>query len=108
MGGNLVAQGRHDGAPADGDRGGLPLLPLDQDHCQLLRGCPSNFEATMMMMMIVDNIVSPLVTSQCRDAGPRLLTNFASFPNSLPSSPDATSQQLTHRAFGVLKGDIII
>ena len=61
MGDNLVAQGRHDGAPADGDRGGLPLLPLDQDHCQLLRGCPSNFEATMMMMMMmVDNIVSPL------------------------------------------------
>ena len=42
---NLVAQGRDDGAPVDGDRGGLPLLPLHQDHCQLLRGCPSNFEA---------------------------------------------------------------
>ena len=41
-------------------------------------------------------------------AGPRLLTNFASFPNSLPSSPDATSRQLTHRAGGGLKGDIII
>ena len=42
--------------------------------------------------------VTSLVTSQCRGAGPRLLTNFASFPNSLPSSPDATSRQLTHRA----------
>ena len=40
--------------------------------------------------------VTSLVTSQCRGAGPRLLTNFASFPNSLPSSPDATYFPTTH------------
>ena len=40
--------------------------------------------------------VPSLVTSQCRGAGPRLLTNFASFPNSLPSSPDATYFPTTH------------
>jgi len=35
------SQGRDDGAPVDGYRGGLPLLPLHQDHRQLLRGCPN-------------------------------------------------------------------
>ena len=43
--------------------------------------------------------------SQCRGAGPRLLTNFASFPNSLPSSPDATYFPTTHsQGRGLSKG----
>ena len=42
-------QGRDYGPLADGNSGGLPLLPLHQDHCQLLRGCPSKQQQTIMI-----------------------------------------------------------
>ena len=45
-------QGRDDGSFADGNSGGLSLLPLHQDHCQLLRGCPSKHQ----QMMIIVNV----------------------------------------------------
>ena len=42
-------QGRNDGSLADGDSGGFPVLPLHQDHRQLLRGCASNEHNQQMM-----------------------------------------------------------
>ena len=45
-------QGRDYGPLADGNSGGLPLLPLHQDHCQLLRGCPSKHQQMMIIVKL--------------------------------------------------------
>ena len=46
-------QGRDHGSLADGNSSGFPMLPLHQDHRQLLRGCTSKDHQPMMMMLMI-------------------------------------------------------